>query len=73
MISSLKSSWRPVTSQGSILRLVLFDIFIDDLDNGTKCSFNKFTDDKKQGEVVVIPDGCTAIQRDLKRLKKWAN
>lgn len=73
MISSTKSNWRPVTSQGSILGLVLFDVFINDLDSGTECTLKKLAEDTKLGGVVVVPAGHTAIQRDLNRMEKWTN
>jgi len=59
--------------QGSIWSPVLFNIFINDVDDGAGCTLSKLTHDTKLGGVTGTPEGCVAIQRDTERLEKWAN
>jgi len=47
-------------SQGSVLGLILFNIFVNDLHNEAERTFSKFADDMKLGGVAGIPEGYAA-------------
>ena len=73
LINGSSSSWKELTSgvpQGSVLGLVLFNIFINDVDESIEGMLIKFADDTTLGGVANTPEERTTLQSDLDRLEE---
>ncbi|KAF7245892.1 RNA-directed DNA polymerase from mobile element jockey [Varanus komodoensis] len=67
-ISGESSGWRPVTSgfpQGSVLGPILFNLCINDMEEGVNSLLIIFTDDTKTGAVATTEEQVLQIQKDL--------
>lgn len=60
-------------SQGSPFGTVLFNIFVNDLDDGAECTLSKCEDDMKLERLADMPEGPAATWRDLDRVEKCAD
>ena len=58
-------------SQGSVLGLVLFNLFINDLETGISSEVAKFADDTKLFQVVKTRRDCEELRKNLSKLGEW--
>lgn len=58
--------------QGSVLKLVVF-IFVNDIDDKIECILRRSAVDIKLSGAIDKVEERDAIQRDMDKLKKWAN
>ncbi|PKU41832.1 rna-directed dna polymerase from mobile element jockey- hypothetical protein [Limosa lapponica baueri] len=70
------SKWKSVMSgvpRRSVLGLVLFNIFVSDMDGGIECTLSKFANNTKLCSAFNTLESRDAIQRELNRLESWAH
>ena len=74
LINGTFSYWGEVTSgvpQGSVLGPVLFNVFINDVDEEVQGTLIKFADDTKLGGIASTLEDRNKLQSDLDRLERW--
>lgn len=58
--------------QGAVPVQMLFNIFINEMDDGTEGTLSKFVDDWRLEGADDTPYGCAVIQRESKKMEKLA-
>ena len=56
----------------SFSSIILFSIFVRDMDSRIECTLSKFVDNTKLCGAVDVLEGRDAVQSDLDRLERWA-
>ena len=75
VINGVSSSWENViigVPQGSVFGMLLFFIYMNDIDTHLFSKICKFADDTKIGRAVATEDEVQLLRDDLNNLAKWA-
>lgn len=57
--------------QRSIVGIVLFDVFVSDIDSRAECNPSRFSHETMMSGAVDVDDGQDASQSGIGKLEKW--
>ena len=75
VIRDTNSEWSVVTSgvpQGSVLAPIMFQIYVNDMQEGLSSYINLFADDAKLMRVVKSKEDCKELQTDVDKIHEWS-
>ena len=75
VIKDVSSSWCKVISgvpQGSVLAPIMFQVYINDMNEGLSSYINLFADDAKLLKVIKNLEDCMELQRDIDKIYEWS-
>ena len=76
-INGANSTWKPVTSvisQGSVLCIILFVLYVNDLPSNILSGVYMFADDNKIFKIILKkPEDQRILQNDLDTLSVWSD
>ena len=68
VVEGAESGWEEVKSsvpQGTVLGGVLFNLYVNDIEDGIESFVRKFADDTKMARIVEEREDALALQRDI--------
>ena len=74
-VEGCQSEWEEVVSsvlQGTVLGGLMFNVFIDDIDDVVELFVRKFADDTKLAKIVESETDALGLQKDIDALAAWA-
>ena len=75
IVDGVKSDWAPVLSyvpQGTVLRSLLFSLYINDISSDIESEIGLFADDCVCYREIKDEEDTIQLQRDIDRLGSWA-
>ena len=75
VLNGCSSNWVDVTSgvpQGSVLGLLLFILYVNDITDTIQSATQMFADDTKLYRVIKQPSDSCTLQQDLNRIISWS-
>ena len=75
VIREATSSWNKVTNgvpQESVLALIIFQVYVNDMQCSVTSYRNLFADDDKSMRVIKNADDCQELQGDINKIDEWS-